>query len=77
MRVRVPLALQDMKIVNDFEYIKKFIGGIRKDMSKQKISFKPSLCINNKFFKDEELKAILYFEGVIKKICKLNEIIYI
>jgi hypothetical protein len=61
-----------MNIIESFEYVKTFIAKIRKD----KIPRGLVLQINTKFYTDEELASIIYFEGIIKKMCKLDGIIY-
>lgn len=61
-----------MNILNSFDYVKAFIAKIRKD----KIPSDLSLLINTKFYTDEELASIMFFEGTIKKMCKLKEIVY-
>ena len=61
-----------MTILSGFEYIKTLIGKIRKN----KIPTNLVLCINTKFYNEDELSAIMFYEGIIKKFCKLKNVIY-
>lgn len=61
-----------MNIIESFEYVKTFVTKIRKDKMPKNLT----LCINIKYFSDDNLSSIIMFEGTIVKMCKLKEIIY-
>ena len=64
-----------MNIVEGFEKVKKFITKIRRENQALKST---TLVINaNKFIDKDELDAIYHFDATIKKMCKLENIIYI
>ena len=64
-----------MNIVEGFEKVKKFITKIRRENQELKST---TLVINaNKFIDKDELDAIYHFDATIKKMCKLEKIIYI
>lgn len=67
-----------MTIAQSFELTKNFITKIRKEKTKSKIASGATLFINvDKFVDEDELTSIFCFDAIIRKICKLEEIIYI
>lgn len=64
-----------MNTLQAFELMKKFITKIRKDKIKNPSS---TLVLNvDKFINKDEIEAIFHFDATIKKLCKLEAIIYI
>lgn len=67
-----------MTIAQTFELTKNFITKIRKEKTKSNIAPGATLFINvDKFINEDELVSIFCFDATIRKICKLEEIIYI
>jgi len=64
-----------MNIVEAFEKVKKFITKIRRE--NQTAKSKTLIINSNKFIDKDELDAIYHFDATIKKLCKLENIIYI
>ena len=64
-----------MNSLHAFELVKKFITKIRKEKIKKTSS---TLILNvDKFINKDEIEAIFYFDSTIKKLCKLEKIIYV
>jgi len=61
-----------MNTLEAFEYVKTFIARIRKDKAPKNLT----LCVNMRCFTDNELAAIMLFEAIIIKLCKLEKIVY-
>lgn len=67
-----------MTITESFELTKKFIAKIRNEKTRNKIAPGATLFINiDKFIDEDELNSIFCFDAIIRKICKLEEIVYI
>jgi valyl-tRNA synthetase len=67
-----------MNTLQVFELTKNFIKKIRNEKARGKISPGTTLFINaDKFIDKDELNSILHFDSIVKKLCKLETIIYI